>query len=105
MSTLPISVDPDAINEYVAQKIIDSALGERLHETVEEALKALGKYGSDPLKSAVTSEVNKQMMQLVTDEYADTIRDAVRAKLTGEFIDSLVDGFVRSITAQLDRGY
>lgn len=100
---LPISVDPAAINEYVAKQIIDSALGERLKETVEEALKQLGRYGNDPLKSAVQSEINQQVINLVRTEFASQIEEAVRAAMTPEFISGLATQFVSSITARIDR--
>lgn len=102
---IPISVDPNAINEYVAKQIIDSALGERLNETIEEALQQLGRYGNDPLKSAVQSEINKQIMKLVQTEFAPQIEAAVREAMTPEFISGLAYGFVASITAQIDKRY
>lgn len=105
MSEIPISVEPSAINEYLARQIIDSALGERLKETVEEALKQLGKYGNDPLKSAIVSEINTNIMQLVRTEYASQIESAVREQMTPEFINSLVTDFMASITTRVDRRY
>lgn len=102
---IAISVDPAAINEYVAKQIIDSALGERLKETVEEALKQLSRYGNDPLKSAVQSEINKQVLNLVHTEFAPQIEAAVREAMTSEFINGLALGFVSSITAQIDKRY
>lgn len=105
MNTIPISVDPEAINKYVAKQIIESTLGERLHETVATAIKSLGSFGNDPLKTAVISEVNTQIMKLISDEYAETIRQSVRSKMTDEFIDKLTDGFIHSITSRIDRSF
>jgi len=102
---LAISVDPAAINEYVAKQIIESALGERLQETVAEALRQLKSYSNDPLKSAVQSEINKQIVKLVNTEFAPQIEAAVREAMTPEFIQSLATGFVASITAQIDKRY
>lgn len=102
---LGVTVDPESINKYIADQILESALGERLHETVVEALKQLSHYGNDPLKSAVQSEVQKQIMELVRTEFSDQIKTAVREKMTDEFISSLVGDFVSRITTQLDRRY
>lgn len=102
MSTIPVSVDPEAINKYIADQILESALGDRLHETVATALKALTGFGNDPLKTAVISEINKQITDLVAKEYAEMIRNSVREKLTDEFIDNLVNGFINSITVRMD---
>lgn len=85
-----VSVDPDAINKYIAERIIESALGERLHQTVEDALKALGSYGNDPMKSAVTAQVQQAIRDMVATDFADTIRERVRALMTDEFLDDLV---------------
>lgn len=102
---IPISVDPSAINEYVAKHIIDSALGERLRETVEDALKQLGKYGNDPLKTAVQSEVNKYVLNFVRTEFAPQIEEAVRKAMTPEFINNLTTEFMNSITAQINKRF
>lgn len=101
---VPISVDPAAINEYIAKQIIDSALGERLKETVHEALEAFGRYSNDPLKSAVIGEVNKHVMTFVREEFKDQIEEAVREHMTPEFINNLAQGFVSSITSKIDQG-
>ena len=103
--TLPISIDPNAINEYIAKQIIESSLGDRLQETVSEALKAFGSYGNDPLKSAVTSEINRQIMILVREEFAPQIEASVREQMTPEYIQGLVHGFMASVTAQIDKRY
>lgn len=103
MEPVAVTVDPAAVNDYIAKQIIDSALGERLKETVDEALKALGRYGNDPLKSAVISEVQKQIINLVQTEFAPQIEAAVREAMTPEFINNLATGFVSSITARIDR--
>lgn len=90
MSERSVLIDSDAINRYLAERILESALGERLHETVEQALKQLGSYGNDPLKSAVFAEVQKHVRECVSDEFAATIRTRVREKMTDEYIDDLV---------------
>lgn len=102
---LSISVNPLQINEYIAEKIIDSALGERLKETVEEALKGLSRYGNDPLKGAIQAEINKHILELVRTEYAPQINAAVKEAMTPEYVRDLVTGFVSSITASIDRRY
>lgn len=102
---LPISIDPIAINEYISKQIIESTLGERLEETVTEALKAFSRYGEDPLKSAVKSEINKQIMNLVQTEFSGQIETAVREHMTPEFINNLVQNFMASVTAQIERRY
>ena len=102
---LPISIDPSVINEYVAKQIVDSALGERLKETVEQALKQLSGYGNDPLKAAVQSEINKHVVELVRTEFSSQIEEAVRKAMTPEFINRLATSFVDSITAEINKRY
>ncbi len=104
-TSFAVPVDPDAINKYIANQIIESALGERLKETVDEALKAFGRFGSDPLKGAVQSEINSQIMSLVKTEFSPQIEAAVREQMTPEFISGLVTGFMASVIAQIDRRF
>lgn len=102
---IPISVDPDAINEYIAKQVVDSVLGERLQEVVDSTLKQLSSFGNDPLKNAVQSEINTQIMNLVRTEFAPQIAAAVREAMTTDFINNLAAGFVASITAQIDKRF
>lgn len=105
MEGVPIKVDPEAINEYLAKQIIESTLGENLREVVEEALKAFSSYGNNPLKSAVQSEISKQVQQLVRTEFAPQIEASVREAMTPEFIQGLAAAFISSITSQIDRRF
>ncbi len=103
MSSIPINVDHEAINRYIADKILESALGEHLEKAVDNALKSLNGYGADPLKTAVTAEIQKHIMEIVSVAYSDKIRENVRSRLTDEFLDSLVQSFVQSLTTRLDK--
>ena len=101
MEGIPISVDPEAINKYIADQILASTLGERLTSVVDSALRT--QFGHDPLKNAVAAEVQRQIMELVKDEYADRIRTAIINRLTDSVLDQLIDQFMNSLTARLDR--
>jgi hypothetical protein len=94
-----VSIDPDAINRYLSDRILESALGERLTQTIDDALKGLGQYGNDPLKNAVVSQVQEAVRELVSTEHAERIREAVRTSLT----DEVIDKFAATVAASLTR--
>lgn len=103
MEGIEVAVDPESINKYLAEQIMQSALGERLKEAVDSALESFGRYGSDPLKSAVQDEIRKQIFRVVSEDHAERIREAVRAALTDEELGKLVTGFVATLTNKIDR--
>lgn len=92
-----VPIDPEAINRYVAEQVLASALGDALTTTIDEAIKGLGKFGNDPLKNAVISQVQSIIRELVASEYAPRIQEAVRAAMTDEMIATTVSRTVESM--------
>lgn len=100
---LKISVDPASVNEFIAKKLLESTLGDRLNELVEQAIKDMGSYSSNPLKSAISAEINKALVEYVREKYSEKIKAFVDEKMTDEFISSMVTGFMSTLTNKVDR--
>lgn len=99
---LELGIDPQAINRYIAERVLESALGERLRETVDEALKGLSRFGNDPLKSAVQSQVTRIVAEIVEQEHKPRIAAIVREQLTDEVISSIAAATVAKLMSGRD---
>lgn len=100
-----IVVDPEAINAYLAEQILASALGERVKKSVDEALKQFGggSYGRDPMQAAVDDEVAAAVRTLVRTEHAEAIAQKVREALTPGYISGLVSTFLSNLESAAHR--
>lgn len=100
MEPIQVAVDPEAINRYVAESVLKSALGKAIADGVEAVMKGSA-YGRSPVETAVTAAIQEQIRlyarELVRGEYADRIRQAVADRLTPERIGEIADGFVRQL--------
>jgi hypothetical protein len=94
-----LNVDPAAVEKLVADAIVQSALGEKVRKAVADAL---SKSWDNPIDQAVALTVQQVARDLVRVESEGVIRAAVRAKLTPEYIEQLVDGVLAKF---LDKVY
>ena len=91
-----VKVDKDAIEIAVTQAIIDGAIGDRIKEAVEKVLKdstssyTYGDKKSGVILSVVERAVGEITRQVFVDEYQERVREAVRARITDEIVDSLI---------------
>lgn len=86
------NIDPEAINKYVADQIIASALGDKLREAINEEIKRLGGYGMDnPLKSHVQMTFSDMARDyLKTPEMQEIIKNKIKDKLTAEAVGEII---------------
>lgn len=92
---MQINVDLEAskVNDAISKAVVESRLGEALKERIEKFLNNDG-YGkprfSDAMHHAVDSELQRILMDLIHNEYAESIREKVRAAMTEEVVTELV---------------
>lgn len=98
--SIEVNIDAQAVQEHVAKAIVDSTLGEAIKKAVEKALQSSYGGGSvvdQAVSAAVYEQVRLYARELVREEFAPQIREAVRAGLTDEKLDAIVGGFVASL--------
>lgn len=98
---LKIEIDPEAINRYVADAVLRSALGEHVREAVSAALTRSSYGGRSAMQDAIVAEVHQQVRlyarELVRTEYQDKVREAIAERLTPEKIGEIADRFVEQL--------
>jgi hemerythrin-like domain-containing protein len=87
---LGVQIDSEAVNRYLADKILESAIGEELKKQVDQAVKDMSAYGS-PLKNLIAQHIQNEIIKLLQTEYSEQIAAVVREKVTAEFTAELLD--------------
>lgn len=87
---LGVAIDPDAVNRYVADRILESAIGDALKKEIDKAVEGLRSYNS-PFKNLVASHIEREIARLLQEQYADQIAQVVREKVTEQFTADLID--------------
>jgi hypothetical protein len=98
-----LKIEPEAVNQMVAQAIMNSVLGIKMKEGIEEAVKKLtlsSGYGytqSNPIVDIANAYVRQEMSKIISEDFGDVIRDKVRAALTDQFTDEIIKEMVANL--------
>lgn len=95
---LEIKVDPEKINKYMAEKLIESAIGDVLNKAIR---KHMGDYELDKTVNQAIQSLMKICIEelLLENKMKEKLQDAFVAKFlaTGK-LDTLIDTFISNIS-------
>jgi hypothetical protein len=86
---LNLNIDPEEINRYVTQQVLDSAIGESVRKAIEKSLEPLSRTYDNPLEPVIRDQVFKVVRELVDKEYKTQIEEYVRQRITPEFVGKM----------------
>jgi hypothetical protein len=87
---LGVKIDPDTVNRYLADRILESAIGEELQRQITKAVTELGQSYRSPFANIIAAHVEKEIARLIQEEYAEQITALVREKVTEQFTTDLI---------------
>lgn len=90
-----LAIDPDAINQYVAQQILESGIGEAVRKVTDAEIAKLSRSYDNPWEPVIRNEILKIVTQIVLNEYQDTLRERVKASLTQDAVDEIIDDLIK----------
>lgn len=88
---MEIKVDYEQINKYMADKLIESSIGEALKDVIDKEIKNLTSSYNNPVEPVVKNHIRNAVSNFIGDEYREKIQGIVREKLTDEFVQDLID--------------
>ncbi len=98
MTTINVNVSPDDIESAIVQAVMDSALGVTVAEIVQKEIEGLAnKWQDTPLRRAIKQEVQRVVVSVVSEEYSERIKQAVRDELTDETLKTIVSKAVLAL--------
>ena len=100
---LNLNVDSTAINQYMAEKVLESALGDQIKKAIAEKFKEFDGYNS-PLKGVVDQYIREAIMTHLQTTYKAQISAAIVKALTPEAIEKLAQDYVGKLKFN-DRSY
>ena len=90
-----IEIDPQAVNQLVADAVLKSALGDAVKNAVAKEIANLSRGWDNPLEQVVRSHVAEIAREVLRANHGDAIRERIRqalaTKLSDEFIDRVCD--------------
>lgn len=87
---MEIKVDPEEINKYVAQKLIESSIGTQLKKIIDSNVQNICAGYNNPIEPVVKTHINEAVSQIINEEFQDRIKEIVRKQLTDEFVTGLI---------------
>lgn len=100
--TMPVQLqmDSQAINNWVAQMILQSALGTKIKQGVEQLLSGRD-WRNDPIEAAVKYEVHNIARKYVEENFKAKIEEAVKTALTPERLQELTNKMIDRIVERI----
>jgi hypothetical protein len=89
-----MQLTPEQVNEFVANAILKSTIGEQVQKAVDTVIKELSKSYQNPYEAVIKQHINRAIEECVLTNYKDTIADEVKKvleiKLQRDVIKSIV---------------
>lgn len=108
MAELTVAIDAEQINKYVADAILDSALGANLKQAIDKAVQAItqpaGYNSPSTLEKVVSEEVARTLHKALTSEpYESQIAAIVQESLTEEALRRIANTSLTRLFDAIDR--
>lgn len=92
-----LDLKPEQINQFIADKILESVIGTNIKKEVEKKISELdeGIYET-PLKNMVHGEVNNVVRELITTHFKDEIVEIMKKRFLND-LDKFVETALNDI--------
>lgn len=88
---MSLNIDSETVNKYVADAVLNSAIGEALKKQIEETLEKITSGKDNPVQPVIDNHVSNALYQLLHQEYAALIKTRIAARLTDEVLDEIIN--------------
>lgn len=86
-----LEIDPQAVNQLVADAVLKSALGEAVKKAVDKEIAGLTRGWDNPLESVVRNHVAELAREVLRTDHGEAIRERVRQALATKLSDDFID--------------
>lgn len=86
-----VDIKAEDINRAVTDAIAKSAIGDLLEKAIKEQVAKLSQSYNNPLEKVIEQQVFATVRKVLQEEYADTLKNMVRDKMTNKTIDAFVE--------------
>ena len=86
-----LGIDPDAINRFISERILESSIGEALRKEIDSQVTKLSSQYDNPMKPVVAAALASMAREyLETPEVSAKMRAAVSEAMAGEVLDTFI---------------
>ncbi len=101
MLVMEISIDPKMINEFMANKLIESSIGVELEKIIVKKLQECQSSYNNPIEPVVGQFIRDMVQQILKDKFYATVEERVRALMTDEIVKKMIDKMVDTYIKKL----
>ena len=98
---IKLDITPEKINEYVANSVIESSIGEALKKSIDDQIQKLNRGWDSPLDKVVRSEIESACYRILRDEYKEqieqSIKDILPKYITNDFIGEIMQNALNNM--------
>ena len=93
---IEVNIEPEQINKYISDKIIESAIGEQVKKVVTEQCAKMSESYRNPIEAAIKEVTTTIIHQVILSEFKDQIKSKIKAKID-ERLDIIVTDAVMAM--------
>lgn len=101
MDAIQVGINPEQVNQLVANAILKSAIGEQVEKIVNEHVAKLSSSWNNPIENVVAAEVQRIVVRVLEANHGETLRvkiaEAVAAKLTNDLVGKIIEIGLRNL--------
>lgn len=95
---IKLDISPEKIQKEITSALIKGAIGNKIVEAIEKAIKPDAFAGKDVIEDAVKEQVSFIVRNLIREEYTEQIKSKIKKRLTK---DDLVSKFTEDYIDRL----
>lgn len=104
-----IKLSPDDINRIMVEAVAASAIGKTLHDAITRQIAQLSKSYDNPFDGTIKNLISAEAQRIIHEEFATQIREKaaerIKAALTDEALQAILERVVRTVITAFDRNY
>lgn len=93
-----VNITPEEINKFIADKILQSKLGETLDARVKEVVSKLSQSWDNPYDALIRGEINDRIKEIIEKDYKTYIEEEVKKRITTEMVDRYIENAWKKLT-------
>lgn len=100
-----MQLTPEQINEFVAQAVLESALGQEVQASIERVMKSFRNTHDNPFDSVIRAHANQIIDKELQTTYRPVLEAGIKTAMTKIMTDETLDKIIQAATEKLRSHY
>lgn len=100
-----MQLTPEQVNEFIADAVLNSKIGEAVKASIDRVLKDLTKQYDNPFDAIVKAAVNDNIRKILAEKYQPELEKEIEKQITKYLTEDVVGKIIQAGISKLQTGY